>query len=290
MAEMNLRKRLKDGKLLCAMGVYNAFTAKIVEKYGFECLYLTGYGVSAGNFAYPDIGLVTMTEMAETARRITDRVSIPIIADADTGYGDQVNIIRTVKEYEKAGVAAIQLEDQTWPKRCGHMEGKSVIPADEMKPKIYAAVDSRQSEDTLIIARTDALALEGFDSAIERGNLFAEWGADVIFVEAPVTVEQVRRIPRSVNAWSLINLAPRTPDCSVDEIEEMGFSIAIYPGICISATYAACIEELLKFKNTGRQGNLNFWTNNFDSFNDLLDLPRYRELEAVYGQTSDTTA
>jgi len=285
MAVSSLRKRLENGKLLCAMGVYDPFTAKMVEKCGFECLYMTGYGVSAGNHAYPDIGLITMTEMVEVARRITDRVSLPLIADADTGYGNPINVIRTVKEYEKAGIQAIQLEDQTWPKRSGHMAGKSVIPIDEMKSKIKAAVDSRQNKDTLIIARTDVLALEGFDAAIERGNLFAEWGADIVFVEAPVDEKQVRRIPGLINAPSLINLAPRTPDFSAEEIEDMGFSVAIYPGICICAAYSACIEELMKFKNTGRQNNLSFWTNNFDSFNDLLDLSEYKELEAKYKGT-----
>jgi 2-methylisocitrate lyase-like PEP mutase family enzyme len=264
------------------MGVYDAFSARIVEESGFECLYMTGYGVSAGNFAYPDIGLVTMAEMVEVARRITDRASIPLIADADTGYGNAINIIRTVKEYEKAGVRAIQLEDQKWPKRCGHMDGKSVIPVEEMRSKIIAAVDSRGSEDTLIIARTDILALEGFGAAIERGNLFAEWGADIVFIEAPGDIEQVRRIPREVNAITLINLAPRTPDFSTDEIEEMGFALAIYPGVCITAAYTSCIEELQKFKDTGRQNNLRYWKDHFDAMNNMLGLSKFRELETKY--------
>ena len=282
MTGKNLRERLEEKKLLCAMGVYDAFTARIVEEAGFEGLYMTGYGVSAGGFAYPDIGLVTMDEMAETAKRITDRTSIPLIADADTGYGNSINVIRTVKEYEKAGVQAIQLEDQTWPKRCGHMEGKSVIPADEMKAKIFSAVDSRSSEDTLIIARTDLLAIEGFDAALERGNLFAEWGADIVFIEAPTDAEQVRQIPKRINAITLINIAPRTPDFSADEIEEMGFSLAIYPGICFTAAYEACTSELAMFKETGRQNNLRFWADNFSTMNDMLGLSRYRELEEKY--------
>jgi 2-methylisocitrate lyase-like PEP mutase family enzyme len=264
------------------MGVYDAFTALIVEEAGFECLYMTGYGVSAGNFAYPDIGLVTMTEMVEVAKRITDRVSIPLIADADTGYGEAVNIIRTIKEYEKAGVRAIQLEDQKWPKRCGHMEGKTVIPSEDMKSKILAAVDSRVSADTLIIARTDILALEGIDAAIERGNLFAEWGADIVFVEAPVDIGQIKRIPKEINALTMINLAPKTPDLNTSEIEEIGFSLAIYPGICFTAVYTSCLEELKKFKETGRQSNLVVWKNNFNKMNDLLGLSEFRELESKY--------
>ena len=282
MAEASLRNRLKENKLLCAMGVYDAFTARIVEESGFECLYMTGYGVSAGNFAYPDIGMITMSEMAEVAKRITDRVGVPLIADADTGYGNSINIIRTVKEYENAGVQAIQLEDQVWPKRCGHMAGKTVIPEDEMKANIHSAVDSRRSEDTLIIARTDLLAIEGFDAAIERGNLFAEWGADIVFVEAPVDINQVKRIPELIKAKTMINLAPKTPDVSVSEIEDMGFSLAIYPGICLTATYTACKEELSKFKETGKQANLGYWTANFKELNDMLGLSDYRELEEKY--------
>jgi len=282
MADMKLRKRLGTGKLVCAMGVYDALTAKLVEEAGFECLYMTGYGVCAGNYAYPDIGLITLTEMVDIARRITERIPLPLIADADTGYGNSVNIIRTVKEYEHAGVQAIQLEDQIWPKRCGHMAGKSVITAEDMKSKICAAVDSRESEDTLIIARTDILAIEGIDAAIERGNLFVEWGADIVFIEAPEDTAQVRQIPAEINAPTLINLAPKTPDLSVEEIEEMGFSIAIYPGICLTAAYTACKEELELFKKTGRQGNLNYWKKNFDSINDLMGLSKFRELEEKY--------
>jgi len=282
MAAINLRKRLENGKLLCAMGVYNALTAKLAEETGAECLYMTGYGVSACNHAYPDIGLVTMTEMVEVAKRVTDRVSIPLIADADTGYGNSINIIRTVKEYERAGVQAIQIEDQIWPKRCGHMAGKAVIPADEMRAKIHAAVDARQSEDTLIIARTDLLALEGFDAAVEMGNRFAEWGADIVFVEAPVDADQVKKIPGRVNAKTLINIAPKTPNFSADEIEEMGYSVAIYPGVTLIATYVACVEALQQFKKTGRQENLSYWAENFDAMNDLLGLSKFRELEAKY--------
>jgi len=282
MTEFSLRRRLKEDKLLCAIGVYDALTAVITEKAGFECLYMTGYGVSAGSFAYPDIGLVTMTEMAEAAKRITARISVPLIADADTGYGNAVNVIRTIKEYEKAGVRAIQLEDQSWPKRCGHMAGKTVVPIDEMRSKILAAVDSRASEDTFIIARTDILALEGFDAAIERGSLFAEWGADIIFIEAPEDTEQVKRIPKEISAPTMINIAPRTPDLSTSEIEEMGYSLAIYPGICLTAAYTSCIEELSKFKETGRQNNLSYWKNNFDEMNDLFGLSGFRELESKY--------
>jgi len=187
-----------------------------------------------------------------------------------------------VKEYEKAGIQAIQLEDQVFPKRCGHMAGKSVVPIEEMRAKLLTAVDSRQSEDTLIIARTDILALQGFDAAIERGNLFAEWGADIIFVEAPCAIEEVKRIPQEIAAWTLINIAPKTPDFSVAEIEAMGFSLAIYPGICITATLTACKEELSLFRKTGKQNNLKYWVDNFNQMNDLVGLSQYREKEKKY--------
>jgi 2-methylisocitrate lyase-like PEP mutase family enzyme len=277
-----LKERLTKKQLLCAIGVYNPLTAMLVEDAGFECMYMTGYGVAMGNYGYPDIGLVTMSEMVEVAKRITDRTSIPLIADADTGYGTSINVVRTIKEYERAGVNAIQIEDQVWPKRCGHMSGKSVIPKEEMRTKILAAVDSRQSEDTLIIARTDILAIEGLDAAIERGNLFARWGADIVFVEAPTDVKMLERIPAEIAAYTLINLAPSTPNLSTSEIDEMGFDIAIYPGICITATYEACVNELLALGETGRQENLSYWKDNFAKMNDLVGLSEYRKLEEKY--------
>jgi 2-methylisocitrate lyase-like PEP mutase family enzyme len=282
MNKTNLKERLTKNKLLCAIGVYNPLTAMLVEDAGFECIYMTGYGVAMGNHGYPDIGLVTMSEMVEVAKRITDRTSLPLIADADTGYGTSLNVVRTIKEYERAGVNAIQIEDQVWPKRCGHMSGKSVIPKEEMRAKIFAAVDSRQREDTLIIARTDVLAIEGIDAAIERGNLFADWGADVVFVEAPTDPRMLERIPAEILAHTLINLAPNTPNLTTTEIEKMGFDVAIYPGISITATYEACVKELSLLKETGKQENMSYWKDNFSKMNELVGLSTYRELEEIY--------
>ncbi len=188
-----IKELMARGELVQAPGVYDALSAKIVEARGFNAVYMTGYGTSAGQLGLPDLGFITMTEMVLNAGRIADAVEIPLIADADTGYGNPINVIRTVREYEKAGVAAIHIEDQTWPKRCGHMAGKSVIEVKEMVGKIKAAVDARRNEDFLIIARTDAIATDGFDQAIERGHLFAEAGADVLFIEAPGTASRWRR-------------------------------------------------------------------------------------------------
>ena len=178
---------IERGEFVQAPGVYDALGARIVESYTFNAVYMTGYGTSASHFAYPDVGLLTMTEMVENATRIAAAVKIPLIADADTGYGNPINVVRTVKEYEKAGVAAIHIEDQVWPKKCGHMEGKRVIDAAEMVGKIKAAVDARQDEKFLIIARTDVLAIEGFDQAVERGHRFAEAGADTFSLKHLLT-------------------------------------------------------------------------------------------------------
>lgn len=191
-----LKNHLQGKQFIMAPGAFDALTARIIEDSGFPAVYMTGYGVNAALFGFPDRGLLTMNEMVQSASRISDAIDIPLIADAHTGYGNPLNVKRTVKEYEKAGIAAIHIEDQTWPKRCGHMEGKSVISSEEMSAKIKAAVDTR--ENMLIIARTDAIATDGFDAALERAERYAEAGADILFVEAPTSIEQMQEIPRKV--------------------------------------------------------------------------------------------
>ncbi|MFA5065248.1 MAG: isocitrate lyase/PEP mutase family protein [Dehalococcoidia bacterium] len=268
---------------ILAPGVYDALTAKIVEAQGFDAVYMTGYGTSASMFGFPDIGLLTMTEMADNAARIADAVEIPVIADADTGYGNPVNVVRTVRQYEKAGVAAIQIEDQTWPKRCGHMAGKSVIDAGEMIGKIRAAVDARKNSKLLIIARTDAIATHGFDHAIERGHMYAEAGADVLFIEAPVNMDQLEKIPGLLAPSPiLLNLAPRTPNLSLDQIRSMGFAIAIYPGVCLAAVIAGCTEEVKRIKDTGKQREFGDWLQAFLDLNNFLGVNYYNDLEQKY--------
>jgi len=249
---------------------------------------MTGYGTSAANFGTPDLGLLTLTEMVENASRIADTVDIPIIADADTGYGNPLNVIRTVKMYEKAGVAAIHLEDQVWPKRCGHMTGKKVIEANVMVEKIRAAVDTRKDPDFLIIARTDAIATHGFDQAIERGEMYAEAGADVLFIEAPVSKDQMRAIPKSLPVKPhLINMAPLTPNLPAQELEDLGFGVVIYPGICLAATISACMDILEKLRDTGNQGNLEEWGQSFADLNNFLGLSQYLEIEKKYKAGDD---
>jgi len=209
-------------------------------------------------------------------------VEIPVIADADTGYGNPVNVSRMVKEYERAGAAAIHIEDQVWPKRCGHMRGKQVIPKAEMTAKLRAAVDQRPREDFLIIARTDALAVEGWDATLERAEAYLAAGADVLFVEALETVEQMERVPKLFDAPCLINMAPRTPDRPVAELEKMGYAVAIYPGICLLATVNANLGALKEFKETGRGRDLGELLPAFLEFNEFLGTSRYAELEERY--------
>ncbi len=224
-----------------------------------------------------------MTEMVLNAGRIADAVEIPLIADADTGYGNPINVVRTVREYEKAGAAAIHIEDQTWPKRCGHMAGKSVIGAEEMVGKIKAAVDARKNQDFLIIARTDAIATNGFDHAIERGHLFAEAGADIVFIEAPSDREQVEKVPKLVTERPLLlNLGPRTPNFSADEIRNFGYAVVIYPGVCLAAAITGCIEEVKRIKDTGKQRDFADWIQSFMELNAFLGVPHYQELEQRY--------
>lgn len=275
---------IERGEFVQAPGVYDALGARIVESYKFNAVYMTGYGTSASHFAYPDVGLLTMTEMVENAARIAAAVKIPLIADADTGYGNPINVVRTVKEYEKAGVAAIHIEDQVWPKKCGHMEGKRVIDEAEMVGKIKAAVDARQDENFLIIARTDVLAIEGFDKAVERGHRFAEAGADILFIEAPVDREQVARIPEMLKSRPLIlNLAPKTPNFSAQEMKEMGYSVALYPGVCLVGALAGCIEELKRLKETGKQRDFKDMITTFIELNNFLGVSYYSNLEKLYG-------
>jgi 2-methylisocitrate lyase-like PEP mutase family enzyme len=227
-----LRERIASGELIVAPGVFDGLSASLVGRIGFSAAYMTGAGVAASGFGLPDIGLVTQTEMAERARMLVRALGdVPLIADADTGYGAVLNVVRTVHEYEAAGVAAIQLEDQAFPKKCGHLPDKELIPADEFVLKLRAALDARTDPDLVVIARTDARAPLGLDAAIDRANQYAKAGADVIFVEAPQSVEEIERISKEVSAPLLINLVlgGLTPMESSERLAELGFAIAIHP-------------------------------------------------------------
>lgn len=246
-----LRELLQRKKILVAPGAYDAMSAKLIEAAGFEAVYMTGFGTAASMLGLPDIGLITMTEMIENAKRISDAVNIPVIADADTGYGNHLNAIRTIREYEKAGVAAIHIEDQIFPKKCGHMEGSKLIPLEEMTAKVRAAAASKKDKDFVLIVRTDAISSEGFEAAIRRGNAYVEEGADVIFIEAPKTMEQLEKIPKLIKAPVLINMAPKTPNLPFKRFEEMGYAIIIYPALSLTASFLAIKERLLELKENG---------------------------------------
>jgi 2-methylisocitrate lyase-like PEP mutase family enzyme len=277
-----LKTLLSGKKLVTAPGAYDALTAKLIEGANFEAVYMTGFGTAAATRGLPDMGLLTMTEMLNNAAAIADAVSIPLIADADTGYGNPINVVRTVREYEKAGVAAIHIEDQVWPKRCGHMAGKSVIPTEDMTAKIRAATDSRNSSDFLIIARCDAIAIEGWDAALERGNAYVEAGADVIFIEAPETVAQMQQIPKHYSVPCLINMAPRTPSLPARELEEMGYAIAIYPAVCLSAAIRSIMDALRRLKEKGEPENFGNFLSAFLEFNEFLGGSEYDALAEKY--------
>ncbi|MQA85267.1 MAG: carboxyvinyl-carboxyphosphonate phosphorylmutase [Streptosporangiales bacterium] len=248
-----LRRMLAEGETFCAPGVYDGLSAHLVEKAGFKAAYMTGAGTAASLIGKPDLGLTTLTEMAGHVGRLASAIDIPLIADADTGYGNALHVYRTIKEYERAGAAALHLEDQVFPKRCGHLAGKQVIPAGEFVAKIHAAVDARTDSEMVLIARTDARAPLGFDEAIERANRYAEAGADVIFVEAPQTIEEIERIPKEVSAPTMFNLVGggRTPPVDIGRLGELGYSFVIAPGICMDAAVVAIRESLGRLLDTG---------------------------------------
>ncbi len=274
-----LRRLIQRKRLLVAPGAFDALSAKLIEAVGFKAVYMSGFGTAASIYGVPDIGLLTLTEMVGNAKRISDAVGIPVIADADTGYGNHLNVIRTIEEYEKAGVAGIHIEDQVSPKRCGHMEGHRLISTDEMVAKIRAAVASRKDQDLVLIARTDAISAEGFDKAIRRGNRYLEEGADVIFVEAPTTLDELEKIPKLIKGPVLINIAPKTPVLHYKRYEEMGYSIAIYPPISLTASYVAIKEKLMELKRNGFMKEGAHGGVPFDELLNFLGLKRYRDLE-----------
>jgi 2-methylisocitrate lyase-like PEP mutase family enzyme len=233
-----LRARLSAEPIVVAPGVYDAFTALVATQAGFETLYVSGAAIAYTKLGRPDIGLVSMSEVAETIALIRDRTGAHLIVDADTGYGNALNVVRTMRTFERAGASAIQLEDQDFPKRCGHLDGKGLIPADEMVGKIKAALDTRASRGTLVIARTDAVAVEGFDRAIERASLYKEAGADVLFVEAPKTREELARVTKALPGIPLMaNMVEggKTPPLPAAQLEAIGFALVIFPGGIVRA-------------------------------------------------------
>lgn len=239
---MSLKQRLGDGRILLAPGVYDALSGLIAEQAGAEAVYLSGASIAYTRFGRPDIGLVSMSEVADTIAVLRDRISLPIVVDADNGFGNALNVQRTVRVFERMGANALQLEDQTLPKRCGHLDGKTLIPVGEMAGKIRAACDARASQETLIIGRTDAIAVEGFEAALERAEAYAEAGADMLFVEAPQSLEQIERIVRQFSGRVplMANMVEggKTPIVDAAGLERLGFSFVIFPGGIVRAIAA----------------------------------------------------
>ncbi len=248
-----LRRLLAGDGLITAPGVYDGLGAHLIARCGFTAAYLTGAGVAVAGFGLPDIGLLTATEMTERARVVAESLGeVPLIADADTGYGEPMNVVRTVRAYEHAGVAAIQLEDQAFPKKCGHLPDKELVTADEFEAKLRAALDARTDPDTVIVARTDARGPLGIDAAIDRANRYAAAGADVIFVEAPQSPEEIERIAAQVDAPLLINMVQGglTPDTAADGLAALGFRIAIHPGALLGPAVLAGFDSLQRLGGT----------------------------------------
>ena len=281
----SLREQLADrNKIIVLPGVFDALSAKIAEHVGFEAMFQTGYGSSAALLGMPDYGLLNSGETVDNAMRIIRAVSVPVLVDADTGYGNPLNVWRLVRDLESLGAAGIFLEDQVWPKRCGHMRGKDVIAKDEYISKLKAALEARQSKDFIIVARTDARAPIGLDEAIERGKAYRKAGADVIFVEAPRSFEELKRVADEIDAPLVANMIEDgvTPNLSANELLQLGYRIAVFPLSAIySATYAMR-QVLTELKNTGttKEGRRIMVT--FKDFNQFMDLDHFANLAKRY--------
>ena len=246
------RDAMKKG-MVVAPGAYDCMTSRAIERAGFLAVYMTGAG-SASYLGYPDDGLLTMTEMADNAGRIAASVKLPVIADADTGYGNELNVIRTVREYERRGVAGLHIEDQGFPKKCGHLEDKTIVPIEDYVAKIRAAVSAKIDPNFMVIARTDSRASLGFDEAIRRANAAIDAGADMAFVEAPQTLDEVKAVPRLVKGPCMLNMVWRgkTPDMALSEVEGLGYKLTILPAVLSRSVLGACEIALAKLKQQGR--------------------------------------
>ena len=287
-----LREMLAGPELVMAPGVADALNARLVAREGFKAIYMTGTGTTASRLGMPDIGLLTMTEMVDNAGRIVDASGLPVIADADTGYGGPINVQRTIRAYERAGVAGVHIEDQQWPKRCGHLEGKTLIPAAEMAAKVRAATDAREDKDFVVIARTDALSVEGFEQALDRGRLYEEAGADMIFIEAPNSPDQLAAVPKSFKVPTLFNMSSsgKTPFLSTQEIQKLGFKVVIYPNFMLLAAVTAAQGVLRELKKTGSIAGLANKITTFTELFDLVGMREVQELEQRYGVADNARA
>jgi 2-methylisocitrate lyase-like PEP mutase family enzyme len=283
--ETSLRSRLVRKPIVVAPGVYDAFTALVAERSGFTSLYVSGAAIAYTRLGRPDIGLVGMSEIAGVVALIRDRVAADLIVDADTGYGNALNVGRTVRAFEQAGASAIQIEDQDFPKRCGHLDGKSLVPAAEMAGKIKAALDARQSPETLVIARTDGIAVEGFDRAIERAILYRETGADVLFIEAPTTHAELKRVTGAFPGVALMaNMVEggKTPSLSAQELEAMGFALVIFPGGIVRALARTANDYYASLAAHGTNEPFRPRMLDFSEFNAVIGTPEMLALGRQY--------
>lgn len=279
----HLKKLLMNKEIVIAPGAYDALTAKLIEQAGFPAVYITGAGVATTKLGVPDIGLVTMSELIDTAKNIVNAVDIPVICDIDTGFGNSVNLMRTVREFEQIGVCAVQLEDQISPKRCGHLDGKQVVSREEMVKKIAAFQYARQSEDFLLIARTDAISVYCFNDAIERAKVYVEVGADIVFVEAPRNLEEIERIPKLIKdiplLINMVNGSDKTPLVSCKQLQEMGYSLAIYPTILLLSAIKEIQSALGNLKSHGDIDDLNKNMISLEKMFQIVGLQHYRDSE-----------
>ena len=279
-----LKNLIREPEILLMPGVYDALSSVLAERAGFKSVIMGGYSVSASMLGQPDVGYLTMTEMVYSLKRICDATSIPVMADGDTGYGNAMNVGRVVREYETAGAAGVFFEDQEWPKKCGHMENKRVISAEEHAMKIRAAVDARKDPDFVIMARTDARAVNGLEDAIARARLYAEAGADALFVEAALSVDEMRQVAASLDKPLMANMVEsgKTPLVSLEELQKLGYAFVTYP---VSAIYTAAgalsaLWQELKMKGTTKQYSGPMVS--FSEFNTIIGLPEYMKDEKKY--------
>ena len=280
-----LAQRLRGREFTVAPGIFEMISSRIADGFGFECLYMTGYGTVASYLGVPDAGLGSYADMVNRAGSMADVTSTPIIADADTGYGNALNVIRTVREYERAGVAGIHIEDQEMHKRCGHFFGKSLIEKDEMVGKLKAALDARQDEDCMIIARTDARTAVSFEEALDRAQAYAEAGADVIFFESPRSIEELTEVPKAIDKPVLANMVETglTPLLSAPELQKLGYGVVIFAGGLARFIARQAQGFLQNLKDTGTTEAYMDRMNSFQEHNELLELPKFEELAKKYG-------
>ena len=285
MTDTTLRSRLAAPPILVAPGVYDALTAHLAERAGFSAVYVSGAAIAYTRLGRPDIGLVAMSEVADTVALIRDRVGSHLIVDADTGYGNALNVARTVRLFERAGANAIQIEDQDFPKRCGHLDNKALVPAQEMVGKIKAALDARQSRETLVIARSDAIAVEGFEQAMARAMSYREAGADILFVEAPKTRDELKRIPPALKGVPVMaNMVEggKTPSLNAADLQALGFSLVIFPGAIVRAVAHTAGEFYASLAANGTSEPFRNRMYDFDGLNDVIGTPAMMALGKQY--------